>query len=52
MRLENTPGGSVVSWLWLRERTNGDGNEGGNERNGMREKPDCQDLQTHQMEGR
>ena len=32
MRLENTPGGRVVSWLLLRERTNGDGNEGGNER--------------------
>ena len=30
--LENTPEGRVVSWLLLRARTNGDGNEGENER--------------------
>ena len=37
MRLENTPGGRVVSWLLLRERTNGDGNEGGREKWNERE---------------
>ncbi len=48
LRLENTPGGRVVSWLLLRGRTNGDGDEGGNER----DKPDCQDLQKYLEEGR
>ena len=37
MRLENTPGGRVMNWLWLRVRANENGNEGENERWNERE---------------
>ena len=52
--MENIPEGRAVSWLLLRdeEQMKMKMKEGKKERNGMREKPGCQDLQKHLKEGR
>ena len=51
--MENTPEGRVVSLLLLRDEEQMKMKmREGKERNGMREHPDCQDLQKHLKEGR
>ena len=54
--MENTPEGRVVSWFFWRfeeqMKMKKKMREGRRERNGMGEKPSCQDLQKHLMEGR
>ena len=52
MRLEKTPEGRVVNIFSRRSRNEKDEKERVGERNGIKEKPDCQDLQKHLKEGR